>query len=84
MSLCALDHVMIDCSCAWPMILVRKPPPPPPPPPPSTVGVIIIIVLFGGNYPWCIVLRVFFLSIPEDSVKERLTLRRVDPTTGER
>jgi len=27
---------------------------------------------------------VFFLSIPEDSVKERLTLRRVDPTTGER
>lgn len=28
--------------------------------------------------------RVFFLNIPEDSVKERLTLRRVDPITGER
>ncbi len=28
--------------------------------------------------------RVFFLNIPEDSVKERLTLRRMDPITGER
>jgi hypothetical protein len=27
---------------------------------------------------------VFFLNIPEDSIKERLTLRRVDPDTGER
>jgi len=28
--------------------------------------------------------RVVFLNIPEDSVKERLTLRRLDPVTGER
>ena len=28
--------------------------------------------------------RVFILSVPEDTVRERLTQRRVDPTTGER
>ena len=28
--------------------------------------------------------RVFFLNIPEDSVKERLALKRVDPLSGER
>ena len=28
--------------------------------------------------------RVFFLNIPEDSIKERLALKRVDPLTGER
>ena len=28
--------------------------------------------------------RVFFLNIPEDSIKERLALKRVDPVTGER
>ncbi len=28
--------------------------------------------------------RVFFLNIPEESVRERLTLRRLDPVTGER
>lgn len=28
--------------------------------------------------------RVFFLNVPFDSVIERLTLRRVDPVTGER
>ncbi len=34
----------------------------------------------GGCHPH----RVFFMNIPEDSIKERLTLRRVDPKTGER
>lgn len=56
---------------------------------PSTVGVAFSAV---DDHPWCeccvlstfLCLSVFFLSIPEDSVKERLTLRRVDPTTGER
>ena len=28
--------------------------------------------------------RVFILSVSEDTVRERLTQRRVDPTTGER
>ena len=28
--------------------------------------------------------RVFFFNIPEDSVRERITLRRTDPITGER
>lgn len=28
--------------------------------------------------------RVFFLNIPEDSIKERITLRRLDPVTGEK
>ena len=28
--------------------------------------------------------RIFFLNIPEDSIKERLALKRVDPFTGER
>ena len=28
--------------------------------------------------------RVYFLDLPEDSVKERLALRRTDPITGEK
>ena len=28
--------------------------------------------------------RVFFLDLSEESIKERLTLRRVDPVSGER
>ena len=32
----------------------------------------------------CKFYRVFFLELPEESIKERLTLRRLDPITGER
>ncbi|XP_006751121.1 adenylate kinase 8-like [Leptonychotes weddellii] len=37
----------------------------------------LTVVLFSPR-------RVFFLNVPFDSVIERLTLRRIDPVTGER
>lgn len=37
----------------------------------------LTVVLFSPR-------RVFFLNVPFDSVIERLTLRRLDPVTGER
>lgn len=39
-----------------------------------------------SSRPWGLffLLRVFFLNVPLDSILERLTLRRIDPVTGER